>query len=154
MKPDLPFKTYKFKSWDDFVQHSKQNKMKPLPHLEPITTEIADLKDPSKVFWTMRNGQQIDIDDMTEEHLRNALKMIVRNAQTQKTKTRSAFRVNGEMAQEHADQFDVFAKIGITHQEKESNEGFFETYTFEDWDDFAQSFMPPRTQPKPKKPKS
>jgi hypothetical protein len=35
-----------------------------------------------KLYWTMKNGQQIDIDQMTETHLRNTLKMIVRNSQT------------------------------------------------------------------------
>ena len=92
--------------------------MKPLPHLEPITTPVADHKDPNKVFWTMRDGQQVDVDEMTEEHLRNALKMIIRNAQAQQEKPRPAFEVNGEIAQEHADQFDVFQKIGFLHQEE------------------------------------
>jgi len=30
------------------------------------------------VYWTMKNGTKIDIDKMTVEHLRNTLKMIVR----------------------------------------------------------------------------
>jgi nitrogen fixation-related uncharacterized protein len=34
-----------------------------------------------KLYWTMKNGQQIDIDEMSESHLRNTLKMIVRNSQ-------------------------------------------------------------------------
>lgn len=29
----------------------------------------------------MRNGQQIDVDQMSETHLRNALKMMIRNSQ-------------------------------------------------------------------------
>lgn len=32
-----------------------------------------------KVFWTTKNGSKIDIDNMTIEHLRNVLKMIVKN---------------------------------------------------------------------------
>lgn len=36
------------------------------------------------LYWTMKNGRQINIDDMSEEHLRNTLKMIVRSSQ-QKT---------------------------------------------------------------------
>lgn len=91
--------------------------MKPLPHLEPITTPVADHKDPNKVFWTMRDGQQIDVDEMTEEHLRNTLKMIIRNAEEKQEKPRTAFQVNGELAQEDADKFDVFQKIGIMFQE-------------------------------------
>ena len=33
-----------------------------------------------KLYWTMKNGGKIDIDQMTESHLRNTLKMIVRNS--------------------------------------------------------------------------
>jgi len=33
-----------------------------------------------KLYWTIKNGQQIDIDEMSESHLRNTLKMIVRNS--------------------------------------------------------------------------
>ena len=33
-----------------------------------------------KLYWTMKTGQQIDIDEMSESHLRNTLKMIVRNS--------------------------------------------------------------------------
>ena len=43
-----------------------------------------------KYYWKMKNGQEIDIDKMTETHLRNTLKMIVRNTQVKLpiTKTR------------------------------------------------------------------
>jgi hypothetical protein len=36
----------------------------------------------------MKNGNLIDVDQMTETHLRNTLKMIVRNSQVKTTKTR------------------------------------------------------------------
>lgn len=29
-------------------------------------------------YWTMKNGNKISVDDMTEEHLRNVLKLIIR----------------------------------------------------------------------------
>ena len=32
----------------------------------------------SKIYWTMRNGEKIDIDKMSISHLRNCLKMVVR----------------------------------------------------------------------------
>jgi hypothetical protein len=35
--------------------------------------------DKDKVYWTMKNGQKIDVDDMDENHLRNTLKMLLRN---------------------------------------------------------------------------
>jgi hypothetical protein len=36
----------------------------------------------------MKNGNLIDVDQMSETHLRNTLKMIVRNSQVKSTKTR------------------------------------------------------------------
>lgn len=36
------------------------------------------------VYWKMRNGKSIDIDSMDLNHLRNVLKMIVRNSQKNK----------------------------------------------------------------------
>ncbi len=32
-------------------------------------------------FWKMRDGQLIDVDQMSETHLRNSLKMMIRNTQ-------------------------------------------------------------------------
>ncbi len=54
----------------------------------------------------MKNGQQIDVDLMTETHLRNTLKMILRNIERaeQKQSKRQRFKLNGEMAQGHVDQ--------------------------------------------------
>jgi hypothetical protein len=37
----------------------------------------------AKYYWTMKNGKKIDVDEMTEDHLRNVLKLIIkRNQQT------------------------------------------------------------------------
>jgi hypothetical protein len=30
-------------------------------------------------YWKMKNGKKINVNNMTEEHLRNVLKMIIRN---------------------------------------------------------------------------
>ena len=49
----------------------------------------------SKVYWTMKNGQQIDVDLMDENHLRNTLKMIIRNS---KKVVKPKFTLNGDMA--------------------------------------------------------
>lgn len=40
----------------------------------------------SKVYWTMKNGEKISVDDMDVQHLRNALKMVIRNIQNRKVK--------------------------------------------------------------------
>ena len=29
-------------------------------------------------YWTMKDGSKINVDDMTEEHLKNVLKLIIR----------------------------------------------------------------------------
>lgn len=34
------------------------------------------------VYWTMKNDQQISVDDMDINHLRNTLKMIIKNSTT------------------------------------------------------------------------
>ena len=34
-----------------------------------------------KYYWKMRDGKLIDVDQMSEMHLRNALKMMIRNSQ-------------------------------------------------------------------------
>lgn len=57
------------------------------------------------VYWTMQNGQKIDIDAMDINHLRNTLKMIVRNkvrVQANAPVT-PRFKFNGEIAQEMHD---------------------------------------------------
>lgn len=41
-----------------------------------------------KYYWKMKNGNLIDVDQMSGTHLRNTLKMIVRNSQVKPTKTR------------------------------------------------------------------
>ena len=34
-----------------------------------------------KYFWKMKDGQLIEVDQMSETHLRNSLKMMIRNSQ-------------------------------------------------------------------------
>jgi hypothetical protein len=34
-----------------------------------------------RYFWKMKDGQLIDVDQMSETHLRNSLKMMIRNSQ-------------------------------------------------------------------------
>ena len=37
----------------------------------------------SKEYWTMKSGEKIDVDEMTESHLRNTLKLIIRRRKEQ-----------------------------------------------------------------------
>jgi len=58
----------------------------------------------SKIYWKQRNGELIDIDDMDINHLRNTLKLVLRNRETVvkqilKSK-RTNFMLHGDMANE------------------------------------------------------
>lgn len=56
------------------------------------------MKDNSPVYWRMRNGKIINVDDMDNNHVRNAFKMLLRNLH--KVKKQSHFTLNGDMANE------------------------------------------------------
>ena len=45
-----------------------------------------------KVYWKMRNGNMINVDDMEINHLRNVLKMIIKN------RKKESFILVGDMA--------------------------------------------------------
>ena len=64
-----------------------------------------------KYYWTMKNGQKIDVDLMDENHLRNTLKMILRNIENAEAKEReiikTRFKLNGDIAQDHYDQMSL-----------------------------------------------
>jgi hypothetical protein len=61
-----------------------------------------------KYYWTTKTGQKIDVDLMDENHLRNTLKMILRNIENAEAKEReirkTRFKLNGDIAQDHIDQ--------------------------------------------------
>lgn len=54
------------------------------------------------VFWKMRDGRLISVNDMDINHLRNVLKMIIRNREKalQQLKSKVEFKLNGDMANE------------------------------------------------------
>ena len=54
-----------------------------------------------KVFWTTKTGERIDIDDMSVQHLRNSLKMIVTNIEKlklQQQRKKHEIHLQGEIA--------------------------------------------------------
>lgn len=58
------------------------------------------------VYWKMRNGKLISVDDMNINHLRNVLKMIIRNREKAiQAKPKVEFKLNGDMAQEFNDSY-------------------------------------------------
>jgi hypothetical protein len=60
----------------------------------------------NKVYWTMKNGQKIDVDTMDINHLRNTLKMIINNQIRVKVSTpvKPKFVIHGEMASNFLEQ--------------------------------------------------
>jgi len=60
------------------------------------------------VYWTMRDGKKISIDDMDINHLRNTLKMIVKSIKI-KPVSKPKFQVHGDIASEHADMAMLYA---------------------------------------------
>jgi hypothetical protein len=60
----------------------------------------------NKVYWTMKNGQKIDVDTMDINHLRNTLKMIIRNQVRVKVSApvKPKFQIQGEMANNFLEQ--------------------------------------------------
>lgn len=57
-----------------------------------------------KVYWKMRDGNLISVDDMDENHAKNVLKIVLKNRQTvikQIVKSkRQSFVLHGDMANE------------------------------------------------------
>ena len=54
------------------------------------------------VYWKMRNGRLISVDDMDINHLRNVLKMIIRNnyrVQVVQAKPKVEVKLNGDIAE-------------------------------------------------------
>ena len=61
------------------------------------------------LYWTTKEGKKINVDDMSDSHVRNAFKMMLRNIELQKQKARKDFKyltgftLNGDMAQQFND---------------------------------------------------
>ena len=69
------------------------------------TLNINNIMTKEKIYWKMRNGNLIDIDDMDIEHLRNTLKLVLRNRETVikrivEAKSKRKFKLQGDMANE------------------------------------------------------
>lgn len=53
----------------------------------------------SKYYWTTIDGRKLDVDDLDVTHLRNILKMIIRNNSKPKVEN-PKFEINGEIARQ------------------------------------------------------
>jgi Zn-finger protein len=65
-----------------------------------------------QVNWTTKDGKVMSVDDMTEQHAKNALKMMIRRFEELKNiikkevidKQKPKFELHGDIAQDHYDQ--------------------------------------------------
>jgi hypothetical protein len=57
------------------------------------------------IYWTMANGNKINVDDMDEKHLRNTLKLILRSLKVKpkKQEPKHYSGLRGDIAQDHFD---------------------------------------------------
>ena len=49
----------------------------------------------SNLYWTTKTGVVINVDDMDDNHVRNAFKMLLRKIQS---RPRPQFKINGDIA--------------------------------------------------------
>lgn len=69
-------------------------------------------------YWRTADGKRLHVDDMDDQHVRNAFKMLVRKInylklQEKIVQKKKGFQVNGEMAKEHADAYAIYQATGI-----------------------------------------
>ena len=59
-----------------------------------------------KTYWTMKNGQKINVDTMDITHLKNTLKMIINNQVRVQASApiKPKFEIHGEIAQNFIEQ--------------------------------------------------
>ncbi len=50
----------------------------------------------SNLYWTTKTGVVMNVDDMDDNHVRNAFKMLLRKIKSQPT---TQFKINGDIAQ-------------------------------------------------------
>lgn len=89
-------------------------------------------------YWTMKNGEKINVDDMDITHLRNTLKMILRNVEAQKaliaqeaSRKKHHIQLNGDMEQQ-------FHEIYFADQQQ-ADELFDDDEGFRFMDDFYRN---------------
>jgi hypothetical protein len=62
------------------------------------------------IYWTQKNGKLISVDDMTEDHLKNVLKLIIKNKELLikniEKKKSNTITLNGDISQMMNDMYE------------------------------------------------
>jgi hypothetical protein len=75
-----------------------------------------------KYYWTTKDGTKIDVDDMSTDHLRNTLKMILRNLDAAKSKPKPMGNIEYQ-----------FQEAKWKHWENEEEEKIFHEFDQMSW---------------------
>lgn len=78
-----------------------------------------------KVFWTTKTGEKIDIDNMSVQHLKNTLKMIVTNIEKiklQEKRQKHEIHLQGEIAKQLHEQM-IIEEFGCDEEYEFFNAG-------------------------------
>jgi hypothetical protein len=59
------------------------------------------------ITWTTKDGRVLDVDNMSDTHVRNAFKMLLRSILAAKARKVDNFQLKGDMAQEFNDSYPV-----------------------------------------------
>jgi len=84
----------------------------------------------NNIYWTTKTGVEMNVDDMDDNHVRNAFKMLLRNINALKAKS-TPFQLNGDMAQLFNDSYfededaedseEKYWRDATTYMERHSN---------------------------------
>jgi hypothetical protein len=87
--------------------------------------------------WTTADGRELEVWDMDDKHVKNVINQIRRKAgdrdlltlilrgmdyykkEAEKAKKKRKITINGEIAQEFADNYEFYVHSGMTHEEYE-----------------------------------
>lgn len=103
-------------NWNEHISTKNSKTFNSFESLNAFINELIDLKNECElnsleiklmkdnvVYWKMHNGDLISVDNMDINHLRNTLKMIIRNRekalQQLQSKRKVEFKLNGDIAE-------------------------------------------------------
>lgn len=69
------------------------------------------MENKSKLYWRTRDGRVMDVDDMTDTHVRNAFKLLLRalkKEQERRYPVERTIQLNGDIANDFNDTMEAF----------------------------------------------
>lgn len=82
------------------------------------------------VYWKMRNGELISVDDMDINHLRNTLKMIIKNINHKNQYHKKLMEISPEKSFEEIQLNGDMAQFFIEEQNNSFQNDYYELYDY------------------------